>query len=209
MTPPRFLHITLAVFAIAAVAAFMNGQTHAVTPEVPVIKERILSDIGIDANEMARWLVVNDGVMGGISKSGLAYNDEGWMTFRGDVSLDRNGGFCSTRLPIDPELELATTQSVRARVRGDGKTYVLTLFRPGTQSGSWEQRFETTKGEWQTIELPVDKFKYAYYGPRMPWTWGRDDKPRHAVGAVGFLIADKQEGPFALDVAWIKAVPKS
>lgn len=201
MSITRSLATATAVVVVATMAALATGDS---APP----KERMLSNIAADANEMARWIVVNDGVMGGVSESGLRHNAEGWMTFAGDVSLDRNGGFCSTRIEIEPRLELATTQSIRARVRGDGKTYVLTLFRPGNQGGSWEQRFTTTAGQWQELDLPVEKFKYAYYGPRMPWTWGRDDKPVHKAGAVGFLIADKQEGPFALDVAWVKAVMK-
>lgn len=190
-----------AVVALAATAALATGD--AAAP-----RERILSNVGADASEMARWIIVNDGVMGGVSDSRLRHDPAGWMTFSGEVSLERNGGFCSTRTEMSPKLRLAETQSIRVRVRGDGHTYVLTLFRPDTGASAWEQRFATTAGEWQEIDLPVDQFKYAYYGPRMPWTWGRNDRPIQDAGAVGFLIADKQEGPFALDVAWIKAVAK-
>lgn len=201
MPPLRSLATATAVVVLAATAALATGDAAST-------RERLLSNVGADASEMARWMIVNDGVMGGVSDSRLAHDAAGWMTFAGEVSLDRNGGFCSARTELAPKLRLAETQSIRLRVRGDGKTYVLTLFRPGTGSSSWEQRFATTAGQWQELELPVDRFKYAYYGPRMPWTWGRDDRPIHDAGAVGFLIADKQEGPFALDVAWIKAIAK-
>ena len=41
------------------------------------------------------WRIVNDGVMGGISKSSLILNDLGKGQFMGHVSLANNGGFAS------------------------------------------------------------------------------------------------------------------
>ena len=42
------------------------------------------------------WRIVNDDVMGGVSTSTINY-DDGVMTFKGNVSLENNGGFASAR----------------------------------------------------------------------------------------------------------------
>jgi hypothetical protein len=44
------------------------------------------------------WNVVNDGVMGGISKSSLVLTNTGNGKFSGHVSLANNGGFASIQL---------------------------------------------------------------------------------------------------------------
>ena len=50
---------------------------------------------------LKNWNIVNDDVMGGISKSFLSINDENNLIFSGNVSLKNNGGFASTRMGLD------------------------------------------------------------------------------------------------------------
>ena len=42
------------------------------------------------------WMVINDGVMGGISSSSFQM-DKGCALFSGTIALDYNGGFASVR----------------------------------------------------------------------------------------------------------------
>ncbi len=51
----------------------------------------ILSDFS-NAEEHKSWKIVNDGVMGGKSKSELIRSKKGYAIFKGDVSLENNGG---------------------------------------------------------------------------------------------------------------------
>ncbi|MBK8853830.1 MAG: CIA30 family protein [Saprospiraceae bacterium] len=44
------------------------------------------------------WRIVNDDVMGGISKSSILLTDTGHGQFSGHVSLENNGGFASIQL---------------------------------------------------------------------------------------------------------------
>ena len=53
-------------------------------------------NIGID-----KWRIVNDGVMGGISKSNIYLNEVSNIIFAGNVSLENNGGFASIRMGFD------------------------------------------------------------------------------------------------------------
>ena len=49
------------------------------------------------------WNIVNDDVMGGISRSYLSLSDENNLIFNGYLSLENNGGFASSRLSFNKE----------------------------------------------------------------------------------------------------------
>jgi len=55
-------------------------------------------DFTLPATMRDCW-IVNDGVMGGVSQSGLRHDPQG-MIFEGQVSLENNGGFASMRSPL-------------------------------------------------------------------------------------------------------------
>ena len=50
-----------------------------------------------DLDRSGRWMVVNDGVMGGVSSSNLNLHSEGHLVFKGEVSMEYGGGFASIR----------------------------------------------------------------------------------------------------------------
>lgn len=149
------------------------------------------------------WFVVNDGVMGGVSRSTIRVGEEpGTAVFEGRLSLENNGGFASVRTPI-PIGSLARARSIRMRVRGDGQRYQLRLRRGRAWDGvSFTSAFEPLAGEWEEIELPLDTFTPTFRGYR----------PRVApldpaeVGQLGIMLTDKQVGEFALEIAWIEVV---
>ncbi len=47
--------------------------------------------------EVGSWMSVNDGVMGGRSKGAPAISKKSTLIFKGDISLENNGGFSSVR----------------------------------------------------------------------------------------------------------------
>ena len=55
-------------------------------------------NIGIE-----NWIIVNDDVMGGISKSKLYIDKYNNLVFNGYLSLENNGGFASCRLNLNEE----------------------------------------------------------------------------------------------------------
>lgn len=150
-------------------------------------------------SSLDNWFIVNDGVMGGLSKSQMQISDEGHAHFTGTVSLENNGGFASVRglLAEAPE---AGKQKVRLRVRGDGRTF---QFRIRTDKGfdgmSYKIDFPTT-GEWQEIELDLTDFQASFRGRIL------SNQPKlrsEDMQQIGFLIADKQAGAFSLEVDWV------
>ena len=62
-----------------------------------IVKNEIILFDFQQSDEVNNWLVVNDGVMGGLSQSEIVLTDSNTAVFRGTVSLENNGRFASTR----------------------------------------------------------------------------------------------------------------
>ncbi len=149
------------------------------------------------------WKAVNDGVMGGRSRGGAAL-EEGFLRFSGNLSLENNGGFSSIRAQED--FDLAGYRGIRARVRGDGRTYQLRLQDDSRHRGVWavsfQAEFETVAGEWIEVFIPFDSLAQTWRGRTLS---GHTFDPGK-IELVCFLLADKKAAPFQLDVAWVSAV---
>jgi len=147
------------------------------------------------------WRTINDDVMGGVSDSTFAPTDAG-AAFAGTVSLKHGGGFASVRAP-ETTRDLSGADGLRYRLRGDGRRYWCTLYTgPG---GAVSYRAPVRPPEqWTTVDVP-----FADLVPHRRGTKRPDAPPFDPaqVRTLGFLIADEQDGPFRLEVAWIRAVP--
>ena len=152
--------------------------------------------------EAARWTIVNDGVMGGRSTSDVELTDDNTALFSGFLSLENNGGFASVRGRF-PTLDLSDYEGVTLRVRGDGRTYQLRFHMNGSFDGvAYGTEFETKAGEWTEVSIPFNRFQPTVRGYR-PRGAGPLDPSR--IQQVTFLIGDKLEAPFQLEIAWVKA----
>ncbi len=149
------------------------------------------------------WQVVNDGVMGGVSTSQFQRLTNGGALFSGVVSLKNNGGFASVRSARVGE-NLSGLEAFVIRVRGDGRRYKFTArTEAGVDTAIYQSAFTTKPGEWDDHRLAFKDFVPTYRGRVLT-----DVPPLNPakIASVGFLIADKQDGPFRLELAWIKAV---
>jgi len=66
--------------------------------------------------------------------------------------------------------------------------------------------FPTKKGEWEEHRLSTQHFVPTFRGRVL---LGEPPLEPAEVASVGFLISEKQEGPFQLELAWIKASPRA
>ena len=151
------------------------------------------------------WPATNDGVMGGLSEGRSEITRNGVLRFSGKISLENNGGFASIR-SASGKTDLADYDGILIRVRGDGKRYALTI-RTDVQirAGSYRVKFDTKADEWLEVFLPFADFRATSFGMELPKAPPLD--PRN-IRSFGFLISDKQAGPFTLDVDWIKAASR-
>jgi monofunctional biosynthetic peptidoglycan transglycosylase len=156
-----------------------------------------------DDGGSAGWTIVNDGVMGGISRSRLSLSGEGTALFEGFLSLENNGGFASVR--TRPErLPTAGTSRLVVRLRGDGREYQLRIRTSRAFDGvAYRWSFTAPAGEWAVLEAPYREFVPTFRGRIL-----RDVPPiaPEKIRQLGLMIADKKEGPFRLEVDWIRAV---
>jgi NADH dehydrogenase [ubiquinone] 1 alpha subcomplex assembly factor 1 len=146
---------------------------------------------------VASWHPVNDNVMGGVSTSRFSHDPAGYAVFSGHVSFENNGGFASVR--CDPQ-ELGSKGAVAylLEVQGDGKRYKLNLRTDNRFDGvNYQAWFQPPAGEWVSIRLALTAFQPSWRGRMVPDAPPLDPAE---VRQVGLMIADRQEGPFALAV---------
>ena len=143
------------------------------------------------------WRIVNDGVMGGISKSSLLLTDAGHGQFSGHVSLANNGGFASIQLST--MIQLAEEKNfIVLRVKGDGKRYEFRLKGETSQYESYVHQFATS-GEWENLKLAISEFYPQFRGRQL----NIPNFNFESIEQMSFLIANKQNEDFRLLIDWI------
>jgi NADH dehydrogenase [ubiquinone] 1 alpha subcomplex assembly factor 1 len=147
------------------------------------------------------WEAVDDRIMGGKSLSQPKYIDGVGLRFSGDVSFENNGGFASIRSNTE-QYDLSAYSGLTLRLRGDGKSYKLSLRTDHFFDGvSYQARFTTEKGSWQEITLPFADLTPTHHGIKLSTVPPMDAAK---VTSFGLFISDRQEGPFQCEIAWIK-----
>jgi len=158
--------------------------------------------IDVKSPDSVQWFVINDGVMGGLSEGTIETTADGTAVFQGVLSLENNGGFSSVRTrPAD--FNLAGAEGLIFRVKGDGKRYKAYLRMDSNFDGIiYQAAFETVPGKWMDARLPFKSFEPTYHGRSRP-----DARPLDAndVTSLGFIVSDKQEGPFRLEIESVKS----
>ncbi len=142
--------------------------------------------------------VVNDNVMGGVSKSRFIYDTDS-IVFEGEVSLDNGGGFASLRSPI---LIPDCTSALDVTFRGDAKNYKLVLRTDNASRSHLYQSDFTTTREWQTHRFVPRDFKASFRGRAV----NAPELIFSSVLEIGVLIANQQAGPFRVQLKNIQSI---
>jgi NADH dehydrogenase [ubiquinone] 1 alpha subcomplex assembly factor 1 len=146
---------------------------------------------------MTYWSVVNDGVMGGKSKSTIIRSTEDALLFKGELSLANNGGFSSMIATFKP-IDLSAYTGIQCQIRGDGNTYALNL-RDQLGRVVHQKSFNTKINEWELIQISFDELSPLVYG-RSVTSKSLDIS---SILSIQLIISDKQEGPFELEIKTI------
>lgn len=151
---------------------------------------------------LLRWTSVNDVVMGGVSDSLMQVSEEGTGIFTGHLSLENNGGFASVRAPL-PENDFTGFNGIMLRVNGDGKHYSFRVRTDMMFDGVfYRQEFGTAAGEWMEVKLLFSEFQPSFRGRIISDVPPLDPS---RIFQIGFLISEKQEGSFRLEIERIEA----
>ena len=154
-----------------------------------------------DESASKQWLSVNDSVMGGVSEGGFRITDENTLVFSGNLSLENRGGFTSIRTR-PAELGLDGYERIALRLKGDGRTYYLNLMTTSRSSASsYRAPIETQKGKWQEVRVDLKEFVYTSFGRIVA---GAAPLRASDIRSVGITLADKNAGPFRLEMSWIR-----
>jgi NADH dehydrogenase [ubiquinone] 1 alpha subcomplex assembly factor 1 len=150
-----------------------------------------------NSNTIRDCWIVNDGVMGGVSQSGLRQDVDG-MFFEGQVSLENNGGFASMRSSAKFPQE---TQLIELLAKGDGKRYKLVLRTELAPRVTYVADF-IAEPTWKTYRFNLSQFKSTFRG--------RDiNAPTLSFSDViefGILISNRQEGSFVIQLKRLSLV---
>lgn len=152
---------------------------------------------GADAG--APWRVENDGVMGGRSQ-GFVEVADGALVFTGEV-VTEGGGFTSVHAAS--QADLSGYDGIELRVRGGGRTFALNV-DDGTRSRGREVTRRgpvPTSDSWETVRVPFASLEESAHGEPV----SADPLDRSAVQSIGIYIIDGNDGPFRLEVDWIRA----
>lgn len=138
------------------------------------------------------WRIVNDGVMGGLSSSKFEIDEKGNGVFKGNVSLENNGGFASVKYNF-PRTNINQFNTIVLKIKADSKRYQLRLKANQKDYFSYIKYF-TTNGEWQEIEIKLSDMYPTFRGRKL-------DQPNFNEGhieEISFLIGNKKEESFKL-----------
>ena len=164
---------------------------------------RPLADLD-DEDELRRWRIVNDGVMGGRSTAEATVSSDAVLSLAGEIVTD-GGGFSSVRLALDQPLGEAT--GLLLRIRTDGRPYELTVSdaAPGRDRRvSHQAPIPTVGGDrWEEVLVSFADLEASLFGRAVdvaPFDPG-------AAVEVGIILADGVDGPFRFELDWLRTCP--
>lgn len=165
-------------------------------PVMAAEPEKILFDFA-DPAAVRGWQVEDDGVMGGLSQGEVTRDPAGHLVFRGDVSLDNDGGFSSIQNDFDP-VDVAPYRTAVIRLKGDGKNYRFIVEAEKNARHYYTAEFPTT-GEWQEIKIPLRSMVPVRRGDRLDLP----SYPAETMSQVRLMIANGRAESFQLEIASI------
>ena len=195
----NFLSLNLAIFLLIPLSYLaIVPESSGITKHTKQMeKGSLLFDFTND-DPKQNWIVVNDNVMGGRSKGGFSSNKKR-LIFSGNTNTN-GGGFSSIRTkPSD--FDLGDKTGLYIRYKGDGRTYKLGVRIEG-KSVSYRSNFTSGNG-WQEERIPFDEMDVSWRGRPL----SKQEHPliKSKISSIEFMIYDKQDGPFRLQVDWIKS----
>lgn len=189
------LRTGFATLLIGAALMTSPAQTQADLPTCQLLDD--FSDPGARG-----WRSVNDGVMGGRS-AGSGRIDGARMIFQGRINTN-GGGFASLRRDLAPG-QLSEVTHLRFRLQPDARRYRVILRGTQTYFGrsvAYQADIPATPaGGWTEIDIALSDLEPSVFGRAVP----AKTFDRSRAQSLGLIIADGVDGPFELQVDWIKA----
>lgn len=145
-----------------------------------------------------QWRIADDIVMGGKSSSRITIGPDGYGIFKGQISLENNGGFSSVQCRFPKKLVNDFTK-IRIKLKGDGKNYQFRIKANANDAYSYISTIKTS-GDWQEIDIQLSDMYPSFRGRRL-------DEPNFSnnyIEAIAFLIGNKTAENFILHLDTIE-----
>ncbi|GAB2485006.1 CIA30 family protein [Algoriphagus taiwanensis] len=166
-----------------------------------LMEKSLVFDFG-EGKDFGRWTIINDGVMGGLSESQARLTADA-VVYSGSVSLKNNGGFVSLRSALGVyDLSEFSFFEIRFKSDTDRKFELLIEKETPFYLPKFRKKFGGKSEEWQTLKIPLKELEIS----RMGNTIAEGVRPDELKGIqrIGFILADKQEGSFVLQIDYLK-----
>jgi len=140
------------------------------------------------------WYIVDDRVMGGLSRGNIKLGKSGNAIYYGDVTTENNGGFSSLRYQFNSK-NVSNYSKVSIKLKGDGTSYQFRIKSDRRQRYSYVATFNTS-GDWETITIPFNNFvpQFRGYKVNVPNYDGK------MMEEIAFLIGNKTNENFQLEI---------
>ncbi len=156
------------------------------------------------SQELDNWVIVNDTVMGGRSRTLLDINDS-YLSFTGILSLENNGGFASIRRVYNGKTWLSDNP-IQIQVKGDGRVYQIRFRTKQRGDGvNYVASFKTKADEASVFQFNQSDFVPQYRGRIVRDAPALDFAN---IEQVGLVLADSNPGEFMLLVERISQLPE-
>lgn len=161
------------------------------------MQEFVLFDFS-KKTKITDWQIINDAVMGGISKGNLSLTPEGYGLFEGKISLANYGGFSSLRHRFKT-INSSDFHKFILRIKGDKKRYQFRVKTALSDDHSYIFSFQTN-GEWQNIEIPFNEMYASFRGRKLQYP----NYPGMQMQEISVLVGNQKEEIFKLLIDNIK-----
>ena len=158
-----------------------------------ILNTMVLFDFS-EKSDLSDWTIINDAVMGGKSHSSLTIDANSIGIFKGSVSLENSGGFCSVRYNMD-KTPVEGFEIIAFRIKGDGKRYQVRIRANRNDYYAYIAYFMTT-GVWQTVEVPLKEMFPSFRGRRL----SNPNFDSNSIEEIAFLIGNKKAETFQLQI---------
>lgn len=138
--------------------------------------------------------VVDDVVMGGVSKGNFKIDKNGNGVYFGKVSLANNGGFSCLKYRFN-KIDVTKFRKVILRIKGDGKNYQFRIKDSISNTYSYDKVLATS-GKWECVEVKLVDIYAAFRGSKL-------DIPNFSsdvIEEITILIGNKKEQNFKLEI---------
>jgi len=144
--------------------------------------------------DTGNWMVVNDGVMGGLSKGTFAASGNGTAVFKGTISLENNGGFSSVQYNTG-KIDVEGFTTLELHLKGDGKKYQVRIQENSSDYFSYIYTFQTS-GAWETVKIPLAEMYPSFRGRKL----NLPNYSGKSMVELTFLIGNSKAESFHLEL---------